>query len=164
MTNYDDDRLRLSMLSVPARWGELYFAIFFVLCVLGQTFVICYGVFRPSPDADALDIAANILLRLAAVPIVAALQAYIIMRVRDFAMKTWETFKRERFDSGVEVGMKKGREEGREEGIEIGTQRAIREIRERLARREASERGERDDWLDEILSELSENGGARRRG
>ena len=151
------------MLSVPARWGELYFAIFFVLCVLGQTFVVCYGVFRPPPDADALDIAANILLRLAAVPIVAALQAYIIMRVRDFAMKTWETFKQERFDSGVEVGMKKGREEGREEGIEIGTQRAIREIRERLARREASERGERDDWLDEILSELSENGGGERR-
>ena len=154
MTNYDD-HLRLSMLSVPARWSELYFAIFFVLCVLGQTFVICYGVFRPPPDADAWDIAANILLRLAAVPIVAALQAYIIMRVRDFAMKTWETFKQERFDSGVEVGMKKGREEG----IEIGTQRAIREIRERLARREASQRGERDDWLDEILSELSENGG-----
>ena len=57
-------------------------------------------------------------------------------------MKTWETFRQERFDSGVELGMKKGREEGieegREEGIEIGTQRAIREIRERLARREAS--------------------------
>ena len=153
LTNYDDDRLRLSMLSVPARWGELYFAIFFVLCVLGQTFVICYGVFRPSPDADAWDIAANILLRLAAIPIVAALQAYIIMRVRDFAMKTWETFKLERYN--------KGREDGREEE----RARVIGEIRERLARREASERGERDDWLDEILSELSENGGgARRRG
>ena len=143
------------MLSVPARWGELYFAIFFVLCVLGQTFVIYYEIFRPPLDADALDIAANILLRLAAVPIVAALQAYIIMRVRDFAMKTWETFKQERFDSGVEVGMKKGREEERA--------RVIGEIRERLARREASERGERDDWLDEILSELSENGGSERR-
>ena len=154
MTNYDD-RLRLSMLSVPARWGELYFAIFFVLCVLGQTFVICYGVFRPPPDADAWDIAANILLRLAAVPIVAALQAYIIMRVRDFAMKTWETFKLERYN--------KGREDGREEGREEERARVIGEIRERLARREASERGERDDWLDEILSELSENGGGERR-
>ena len=139
------------MLSVPARWGELYFAIFFVLCVLGQTFVICYGVFRPPPDADALDIAANILFRLAAVPIVAALQAYIIMRVRDFAMKTWETFKLERYN--------KGREDGREEE----RARVIGEIRERLARREASERGERDVWLDEILSELSENGGGERR-
>ena len=139
------------MLSVPARWGELYFAIFFVLCVLGQTFVVCYGVFRPPPDADALDIAANILLRLAAVPIVAALQAYIIMRVRDFAMKTWETFKLERYN--------KGREDGREEE----RARVIGAIRERLARREAAERGERDDWLDEILSELSENGGGARR-
>ena len=139
------------MLSVPARWGELYFAIFFVLCVLGQTFVVCYGVFRPPPDADAWDIAANILLRLAAIPIVAALQAYIIMRVRDFAMKTWETFKLERYN--------KGREDGREEE----RARVIGAIRERLARREASERGERDDWLDEILSELSENGGGERR-
>ena len=70
-------------------------------------------------------------------------------------MKTWETFKLERYN--------KGREDGRGEGIEIGTRRAVREIRERLAEREASERGERDDWLDEILSELSENGGGARR-
>ena len=162
MTNYDDIP-RLSMLSVPARWGELYFAIFFVLCVLGQTFVVCYGVFRPPPDADALDIAANILLRLAAVPIVAALQAFIIMRVRDFSMKTWETFKLERYNKGREDGREEGRVEGREEGREEERAHVIREIRERLARREASARGERDDWLDEILSELSANGGGERR-
>ena len=142
------------MLSVPARWSSLYFDIFFILCAAGVIFVLCYGVLRPPQNADAWDIAANILHRLAAVPVVAALLAFIIMKVRDFAMKTWETFKRERFDSGVELGMEKGREEG----IEIGTQRAIREIRERLAEREASRRGERDDWLDEILSELSQNG------
>ena len=150
------------MLSVPARWSALYFDIFFILCAAGVIFVLCYGVLRPPPDADALDIAADILLRLAAVPIVAALLAFIIMRVRDFAMKTWETFKLERYNKGREDG----REEGREEGIAVGLQegreeeraRVIREIRERLARREASQRGERDDWLDEILSELSENG------
>ena len=139
------------MLSIPERWRDLYFDIFYTLCVAGQTFVIYYGVSRPSPDADALDILAVTLLRLAAVPIVAALQAYIIMRARDFAMKTWETFKLERYN--------KGREDGREEE----RARVIREIRERLARREASERDERDDWLDEILSELSENGGGERR-
>ena len=139
------------MLSIPERWRDLYFDIFYALCVVGQTFVIYYGVSRPSPDADALDILAVTLLRLAAVPIVAALQAYIIMRARDFIMKTWETFKLERYN--------KGREDGREEE----RARVIREIRERLARREASERGERDDWLDEILSELSENGGGARR-
>ena len=148
MTNPDDSRQ--SMLSVPSRWSSLYFDIFFILCAAGVIFVLCYGVLRPPQNADAWDIAANILHRLAAVPVVAALLAFIIMRVRDFAMKTWETFKRERFDSGVELGMEKGREEERA--------RVIREIRERLARREASERGERDDWLDEILSELSENG------
>ena len=146
MTNYDD-LPRQSMLSVPARWSELYFDIFFILCLVNSTFVVCYGVFRPPPDADALDMAASILLRLATVPIVSALEAYIIMRTRDFIMKTWETFKLERYN--------KGREEERAY--------IIREIRERLAEREASERGERDDWLDEILSDLSENGGGERR-
>ena len=158
------------MLSVPARWSSLYFDIFFILCAAGVIFVLCYGVLRPPQNADAWDIAANILHRLAAVPVVAALLAFIIMRVRDFAMKTWETFKLERYNKGREDG----REEGREEGIAVGLQeglaegrqegreeeraRVIREIRERLAQREASARGERDDWLDEILSELSENG------
>ena len=147
------------MLSVPARWSELYFDIFFILCVVNSTIMVCYGVLRPEPGADALDILVTTLLRLAATPIVSALLAYIAMRVRDFAMKTWETFKLERYNKGREDG----RGEGIEEGIEIGTRRAIREIRERLAEREASERGERDDWLDEILSELSENGGGERR-
>ena len=171
------------MLSVPARWSALYFDIFYILCVAGVIFVVCYGIISRQPDESALDVAADILLRLAAVPIVAALLAFIIMRVRDFAMKTWETFRLERYNKGREDGMKRGREvgreegievgreegreegvvEGREEGIEIGTQRAIREIRERIAQREASERGERDDWLDEILSELSENGSGERR-
>ena len=155
------------MLSVPKRWSDLYFDIFDCMRYGGTTFVICYGIISRQPDESALDAAAAILLRLAAVPIVSALLAYLIMRGRDLAMKTWETFKRERFESGVEVGMKRGREEGREEGIEegieIGTQRAIREIRERLARREASQRGERDEWLDEILSELSENGASEKR-
>ena len=159
------------MLSVPARWSALYFDIFYILCVAGVVFVVCYGIISRQPDESALDVAADILLRLAAVPIVAALLAFIIMRVRDFAMKTWETFKQERFDSGVELGMKRGREEGIAEGIVEGRQegreeeraRVIREIRERLARREASQRGERDDWLDEILSELSENGSREKR-
>ena len=41
--------------------------------------------------------------------------------------------------------------------------RVRREIRERLARREAAERGERDVWPDEIPSKLSENGGGGKR-
>ena len=150
------------MLSVPTRWRNLYFNIFGDLCAGGTTFVIYYAIVSRQPDESALDVAADILLRLAAVPIVAALLAYLIMRGRDLGMKTWETFRRERYNKGREdgrvEGIAEGIAEGREEGIEIGTQRAIREIRERLAQREASERGERDDWLDEILSELSENG------
>ena len=161
MTNSDNSRL--SMLSVPKRWGELYFAIFGGLCYGGTIFVIYYAIVSRQPDEGALDVAADILIRLAAVPIVAALLAYLIMRARDFIMKTWETFRLERYNKGREDGREEGIEEGREEGIEIGTRRAIREIRERLARREASERGERDDWLDEILSELSENGAGEKR-
>ena len=158
-SNYDQ---RQSMLSVPARWSDLYFDIFTVLSFIGVVFVLYYGAVSRQPDESVADVAAGILLRLAAVPIVAALLAYLIMRGRDWAMKTWETFKRERFESGVEVGVKRGREEGRVEGREEGREeeraRVIREIRERLARREAAERGERDDWLDEILSDLSANG------
>ena len=146
------------MLSVPERWGELYFALFGILCAVGETFVICYEIISRQPDKNALDVAAAILLRLAAVPIVAALQAYLIMRGRDFIMKTWETFKRERFESGVEAGVEIGVKRGREEGREEERARIIRAIRERRARRGASERDAGDDWLDEILSELSENG------
>ena len=158
-SNYDQ---RQSMLSVPARWSGLYFDIFTVLCFIGVIFVLYYGMVSRQPDESVADVAADILLRLAAVPIVAALLAYLIMRGRDWAMKTWETFKLERYNKGREDGMKRGREEGRQEGREEGREeeraRVIREIRERLARREAAERGERDDWLDEILSDLSANG------
>ena len=90
------------MLSVPAKWSDLYFDIFVALCALGELFVVCYAILRRPPDADALDIAADILLRLAAVPIVAGLQAYLIMRARDLIMKTWERYKEERIKQGRE--------------------------------------------------------------
>ena len=88
------------MLSVPAKWSDLYFDIFVALCALGELFVVCYAILRRPPDADALEIAADILLRLAAVPIVAGLQAYLIMRARDLVMKTWERYKQERIEQG----------------------------------------------------------------
>ena len=147
------------MLSVPARWREWYFDIFAFLCVFGEGFVIYYGIVGRPPDANALEVAANILLRLAAVPIVAALHAYLAMRARDLAMKTWETFKRERFESGVAVGVKRGREEGREEGREKGREEGrgdlAREMMEILDKREP---GEGVDALREFLSKISENG------
>ena len=102
MTNSDESRQ--SMLSVPAKWSELYFDIFVALCAFGELFVVCYAILRRPPDADTLDIAADILLRLAAVPIVAGLQAYLIMRARDLIMKTWERYKQERIEQGVEIG------------------------------------------------------------
>ena len=113
LTNSDDSRQ--SMLSVPAKWSELYFDIFVALCALGELFVVCYAILRRPPDADALEIAADILLRLAAVPIVAGLQAYLIMRARDLVMKTWERYKQERIEQGVE----RGREDLAREALDL---------------------------------------------
>ena len=157
----DSDHSRQSMLSVPARWSDLYFNFFAFWCVIGEGFVIYYGITERPPDASALAVAADIMLRLAAVPIFAALQAYLIMRARDMAMKTWETFSRERLEKGIEIGREEGIEIGVEKGREEERARVIHEIRERLAQREASERGASDDWLDEILSDLSENGNGK---
>ena len=99
LTNSSDDS-RQSMLSVPSNWSDLYFDIFAVLCAIGELFVVCYVILRPPPSADALEMAADILLRLAAVPIVAGLQAYLIMRARDLIMRTWERYKQERIQQG----------------------------------------------------------------
>ena len=114
MTN-PDDRPRQSMLSVPSNWSDLYFDIFAGLCAFGEAFVICYVILRPPPSGDVLDMAANILLRLAAVPVAAALQAFLIMKGRDLIMRTWERFAQERLERGRAEGMEKGRAEGRAE-------------------------------------------------
>ena len=140
MTNSDDSRQ--SMLSVPAKWSDLYFDIFVALCALGELFVVCYAIIRPPPNADALDIAADILLRLAAVPIVAGLQAYLIMRARDLIMKTWERYEQER--------LARGREEGRE-GL-------AREALDLMDKQPPEKRGE---VLYEFLSKVRKNGNGK---
>ena len=105
--------------------------------------MIYYAITRRLPDADALYAAVNALLLLAAVPMVAALHAYLAMRVRDLTMKTWETFKMERYN--------KGREDGREEGRED----LAREMMSILDKRDP---GEGVDALYDFLSKISENG------
>ncbi len=102
------------MLSVPSNWSDLYFDIFAILCALGEFFVICYVLLRPPPSGDALDMAANILLRLAAVPVAAGLQAFLIMKGRDLIMRTWERFAQERLERGRVEGREEGRAEMRE--------------------------------------------------
>ena len=92
------------MLSVPSNWSDLYFDIFAILCAFGEGFVICYVILRPPPSGDALEMAADILLRLAAVPVAAALQAFLIMKGRDLIMRTWERFAQERLERGREEG------------------------------------------------------------
>ena len=134
------------MLSVPARWSELYFNIFTFLCVFFEGIVIYYAITRRPPDADALYVAVNALILLAAVPMVAALHAYLAMRVRDLIMKTWETFSRERFNSGVAVGREAGREDLAREMMSILDKQAP---------------GEGVDALYDFLSKISENGNGK---
>ena len=135
------------MLSVPAKWSDLYFDIFVALCALGELFVVCYAILRRPQSADALDIAADILLRLAAVPIVAGLQAYLIMRARDLIMKTWERYEQERLARGRKEGMEKGREDLAREALE-------------LMDKQPPEK--RDEALYEFLSKARKNGNGKR--
>ena len=130
------------MLSVPAKWSDLYFDIFVALCALGELFVVCYAILRRPPSADALEITADILLRLAAVPIVAGLQAYLIMRARDLVMKTWERYKQER----IEQGVGRGREAMAREAMEFMDKQPPEK---------------RDEALYEFLSKARKNGNGK---
>ncbi len=118
------------MLSVPARWRELYFTVFSVLCVLGEIFLVWYEIYRRDAESDYLDIIMNILLDTGPVAMAAAILAFIILKGRDAMLSTWETFARKRYLRGREKGIEEGREEGIEEGREEG-----REEREALAKR-----------------------------
>ena len=130
-----DDRPRQSMLSVPSNWSDLYFDIFAILCAFGEAFVICYVILRPPPSGDALEMAADILLRLAAVPVAAALQSFLIMKGRDLIMRTWERFAQERLERGRAEGMVEGLEKGRAEMLGAWTAWNARRV-------EAEKRGE----------------------
>ena len=99
------------MLSIPARWGELYYTIFAVLCVAGEAFLVWYEVNRLDASSSVADTAMRIILGVAPVGVGAALAALIILKVRDTVMMTWETFAARR----EERGRKKGRAEGRAE-------------------------------------------------
>ncbi len=103
------------MLSVPARWRELYFNVFSILCVLGVIFLVWYEIYRRDGESDYLDIIMNILLDSGPVGVTAAILAFIMLKGRDTMLSTWETFSKKRFDRGIEVGEERERERWREE-------------------------------------------------
>ncbi len=143
------------MLSVPSNWSDLYFDIFALLCALGELFVICYVIISPPQGAGALDIAADILFRLAAVPIAAGLQAFLIMKARDMVMRTWERYKQERIEQGVEIGVGIGRVEGRED--------LAREVMEIMDKQPPDKVVKAlHDFLSEVRKNGSENGNGKR--
>ena len=98
-------------MSVPARWSELYFDIFAILCATEGAFLVWYEATRRSVPLDYVDIAMSIVLGIGPVGLAAAIQAFVILKVRDTVMMTWETFAARR----EERGRKKGRAEGRAE-------------------------------------------------
>ena len=123
-------------MSVPARWRELYFNVFSILCIFGEIFLIWHEIYRRDSSSDFLDIIMNILLDTGPVAMAAAIAAFITLKGRDAMLSTWETFAKRRYD--------KGREEGREEGLEEGREES-REERETMAKQ-----------IQELQRELSE--------
>ena len=125
-------------MSVPARWRELYFNVFSILCVIGEIFLVWYEIYQRDAESGYLDIIMNILLDTGPVAMAAAILAFIILKGRDAMLSTWETFARKRYV--------KGREDGREEG---------REEREALAKRVTE--------LEEQIKDIRNSNGSSRR-
>ena len=141
-----NDAPRPSMLSVPARWRDLYFNAFSLLCVAGESFLIWYEFARRDEGSDYLDIIMDIVLNTGPVALAAAIFAFMVLKGRDTMLSTWETFSRKRFE--------RGREEGVEQGVEIGIERGRaegREGREALAKRIAE--------LEKRVQELTSSNG-----
>lgn len=137
------------MISVPARWSELYFNIFAILCATEGAFLVWYEVTRRSVPLDYVDIAMSIVLGIGPVGLAAAIQAFVILKVRDAVMMTWETFAARR----EERGRKKGREEGREEA----TKEMLVRIKQILPHENGAPDYEDTNDLDALLARIIEN-------
>ena len=114
-------------MSVPARWRELYFNVFSILCIFGEIFLIWHEIYRRDSSSDFLDIIMNILLDTGPVAMAAAIVAFIILKGRDAMLSTWETFAKRRY----EQGRADEREEGREERESMAKQ--IQELQREIS-------------------------------
>ena len=76
------------MMSVPARWRELSFNVFSILCVLGEMFLVWYEIYRRDAESDYLDIIMTILLDTGLVATASAILAFIILKGRDAMLST----------------------------------------------------------------------------
>ena len=125
-------------MSVPARWRELYFNVFSILCIFGEIFLIWHEIYRRDSNSDFLDIIMNILLDTGPVAMAAAIMAFIILKGRDAMLSTWETFARKRVERGIEIGEERERERWRVEREEQA--KRIAELEKRISELEG-ERG-----------------------
>ena len=110
-----NDDPRPSMLSVPARWRDLYFNVFSLLCIVGESFLIWHEIARRDENSDYLDIIMTIVLNTGQVGMAAAILAFIILKGRDVMLSTWETFSKKRVERGIEIGEERERERWRKE-------------------------------------------------
>ncbi len=142
-----NDESRPSMLSVPARWRELYFNAFFILCALGEIFLIWYETMRRDENSDYLDIIMNIVLNTGPVALAAAIFAFILLKGRDTMLSTWETFAKKRY------------EKGREDEREAQAKRIAELEEEREAERKERESLRKSNTeLERRIQELTNNG------
>ena len=137
------------MMSVPARWSELYFDIFAILCAIEVGFLVWYEVTRRPAPLDYVDVAMSVVLGTGAVGLAAAIQAFALLKVRDGVMMTWETFAARR----EERGRRKGREEGKEEA----TREMLQRIRQIVPRENGASALDDTDDLDVLLAKIIEN-------
>ena len=120
------------MLSVPARWRELYFNAFSLLCIAGESLLIWHEIARRDEKSDYLDIIMNIVLNTGPVALAAAIFAFMVLKGRDTMLSTWETFRRKRFERGREEGIEQGRAERESMAKRIAE---LEESRESMAKR-----------------------------
>ena len=103
------------MLSVPARWRDLYFNAFSLLCIAGESFLIWYEFARRDEKSDYLDIIMDIVMNTGPVALAAAIFAFMVLKGRDTMLSTWETFSKKRVERGIEIGEERERERWRKE-------------------------------------------------
>ncbi len=153
----NEGRPRPSMMSIPPNWSELYFNLFAILCVANGAFLVWYEITRRGAESDYIDTAMRVALNLGSIGLAAAIQAFIILKVRDGILMTWERYKQERYDRGLERGIKRGLERGREQGLKRGREQTLRDIQQQIESRGSGGVIRLED-VEEIIARLAKNG------
>ena len=149
------------MMSVPGHWSELYFNIFAILCISEVSFLIWYEITHRAERSDPIGIAVSVALDSGAVGVAAAIQTFVLLKVRDLIMMTWERYKEERYEKGREEGRREVIDEIRQAVEQNGNGKGRDLLKEILGKteNEAEKEAQRDkdrDLLDKLLAVVRE--------